>query len=523
MNFLRNRSLAFQYSFLLAVLAFFFLVQYLVVRHTGNTLEQLHYQRDVARKTQLMAQDVYADVVLHADGRESARDIGARLAQLAHAMDVLSDGGRVEGSTLILDPLPRLPRIAFDELQERWVTFIETVERITDAGPGQSRRDLSLARTQWEGVSSWYNRLVEDLDTIIAAQRSLHRSVLAGVGVFDIALCFAMFFLFRRMLLDPLKLMRKNTASHNHTTNLPPNELGVLAAEVNHVIEQLKDASDFVKAIGDGDLSIRYETFDKDYKPGTNRLADSLVDMQSRLRQLNEEDQKRQWTNEGLTKFVDILRSGNDDLRALGDKIISTLATYTGSNQGGLYLLNDANAADTYLELVSLFAFDVKKHETRRIKIGEGILGQTFLEKQTTYLKSVPEEYVRITSGLGEGSPSSLLVVPLKIDQDVFGVVELASFNPYPDHVIRFVERLGETIASTVATVRAAQRNRELLEEARQATEMMRSQEEEMRQNMEELQATQEEMARKERDYVARITDLEAQLAGKGSAADVGK
>lgn len=522
MNFLRNRSLAFQNSFLLAVLAFIFVVQYLVLRHTGNTVERLHYQRDIARKTQLAAQDIYADVVLHADGRQSAGDIGAKLARQAHAMDVLSDGGRLEGSRIVIDPLPKLPRIAFDELQERWVTFVETAQRITGADPGENRRDRSLAKTQWEGVSSWFSRLVEDLDETIVKQRSVHRGMLAGIAIFNVGLCFALFPLFRRMVLYPLKQMQHNTASHNHTTGLPPNELGALAAQVNNVVEQLKDASDFVKAIGDGDLSIQYEAFDKSYAPGSNRLADSLVDMQSRLKQLNEEDQKRQWTNEGLTKFVDILRSGNDDLRSLGDKIISTLATYTGSNQGGLYLLNDTNGGDPYLELISLFAFDVKKHETRRIKIGEGILGQTFLEKQTTHLRSVPEEYVRITSGLGEGSPTSLLVVPLKIDQDVFGVVELASFNPYTEHVISFVERLGETIASTVATVRAAQRNRELLEEARNATEMMRSQEEEMRQNMEELQATQEEMARKERDYLARISDLEAQLAGKGSAARVG-
>jgi GAF domain-containing protein len=523
MNFLKNRSLAFQFSFLLAVLAVFFVLQYLVLRHTSNALERVHYQRDVARKTQLAAQDLYTDVVLHAEGRQPARDLDARLARQSHAMEVLADGGRLQESTVILDPLPKLPRIAFDELQEQWMTFVETVERITSAGPAQNRRDLNLARTQWEGVSSWYDRVVEDLDTIIADRRSLHRGVLAGIIFLNIGLCVGVFFLFRRMILHPLIVMRQNTAAHQHTMGLPPNELGSLATEVNHVIEQLKDASDFVKAIGDGDLTIRYETFDREYKPGTNRLADSLVDMQSRLRQLNEEDQKRQWTNEGLTKFVDILRSGNDDIRSLGDKIISTLASYTGSNQGGLYLLNDTTEGDPYLELVSLFAFDVKKHETRKIKLGEGILGQTFLEKQTTYLRSVPEEYVRITSGLGEGSPTSLLVVPLKIDQDVFGVVELASFNPYPDHVIRFVERLGETIASTVSTVRAAQRNRELLEEARHATEMMRSQEEEMRQNMEELQATQEEMARKERDYLARIAELEAQLAGKSSPANIGR
>src|SRR5690606_29891784 len=182
-------------------------------------------------------------------------------------------------------------------------TFVETVERITGASAGQNRRDLNLARTQWESVSSWFDRLVEDLDEVIAERRSAHRRTIAGIVIFNIGLCVGLYFLFRRVILNPLAAMRQNTASHKHTTGLPPNEIGALATEVNHVIEQLKDASDFVKAIGDGDLTIRYETFDKEYKPGTNRLADSLVDMQARLRHLNEEDQKRQWTNEGLTKF----------------------------------------------------------------------------------------------------------------------------------------------------------------------------------------------------------------------------
>src|SRR5690606_12998768 len=120
-------------------------------------------------------------------------------------------------------------------------------------------------------------------------------------------------------------------------------------------------ASDFVKAIGEGKLSLNYEEFDKGYTKGTSRLADSLIDMQSRLRELSEEDQRRQWINEGLTRFVDILRSGTDNLNTLGDKIISTLANYTGSNQGGLYLLNDSDEKNPHLELISLFAYDVKK------------------------------------------------------------------------------------------------------------------------------------------------------------------
>jgi transcriptional regulator with GAF, ATPase, and Fis domain len=183
---------------------------------------------------------------------------------------------------------------------------------------------------------------------------------------------------------------------------------------------------------------------------------------------------------------------------------------YTGSNQGALYTLNDEDENNKYLELISLFAFDTKKFEKQKIRLGEGILGQTFLEKETTLLTAVPEEYIRITSGLGDANPKALVMVPLKVDKAVYGIVELASFKSYQDHEIAFVEKLAETIASTLASVKAAQRNRHLIEQFQQQTEEMRAQEEEMRQNMEELQATQEEMARKERDYISRIQELEA-------------
>ena len=189
------------------------------------------------------------------------------------------------------------------------------------------------------------------------------------------------------------------------------------------------------------------------------------------------------------------------------------LVQYTKSNQGGIYLLNDDNPSDKYLELVSLFAFDYKKYESRKIRLGEGLLGQTFLEKETTHLSKIPDDYIRITSGLGETKPNNLLLVPLKIDQEVYGMIELASLNTYLPHEISFVEKLGESIASTLASVKASEKNNKLLEEFKLTTEAMRSQEEEMRQNMEELQATQEEMGRKENSYVAQIRALEEKIS----------
>jgi GAF domain-containing protein len=128
----------------------------------------------------------------------------------------------------------------------------------------------------------------------------------------------------------------------------------------------------------------------------------------------------------------------------------------------------------------------------------------------------MPDEYIRITSGLGDANPRALLLFPLKVDKEAYGIIELASFHEYQQHEIEFVEKLGESIAATLGSVRAAQKNRQLIEQFQQQTEEMRAQEEEMRQNMEELQATQEEVVRKEQAYLQRIKDLKNKKSDSG-------
>ena len=107
-----------------------------------------------------------------------------------------------------------------------------------------------------------------------------------------------------------------------------------MADQINETLEDLRDATDFVIAIGEGKLDLDYRSLDKHYAGGKNILADSLIGMQARLKALNEEERKRQWSNEGLAKFVDILRSSNDDLTLLGDKIIAALVQYTELKPG---------------------------------------------------------------------------------------------------------------------------------------------------------------------------------------------
>lgn len=277
-----------------------------------------------------------------------------------------------------------------------------------------------------------------------------------------------------------------NKASNSKTKEL---EERVTALEA-----QIIAASEFVKEIEKGNLTAEYKYSGE--SETDNALSTSLISLRNQLKTYAVEEKERNWVTEGLARFIDILRSKNNDMTELTDDIIRNLIKYLGANQGALYIINDNNSQDIFLEIKACYAFERKKYIDQRIEIGEGLAGQAVMEKETIYMTEIPGSYLRITSGLGEGSARNLLIVPLKLDDQVLGVLEIASFSVFKKFQIEFVERLGESIASTVKAVKINQRTNKLLQDTQAQTQQLREQEEEVRQNMEELSATQEEMKR---------------------------
>jgi methyl-accepting chemotaxis protein len=295
------------------------------------------------------------------------------------------------------------------------------------------------------------------------------------------------------------RMARGNVSSDMKLRIETEDEIGEMSNALNTTIDGLNQKVEFASSIEMGNLESDLQALSSE-----DILGNALIDMRNSLRHASEEEEKRKeednrrrWANEGLAKFGEILRQNNDNMDVLAKSIIKELIQTLDANQGGLFLLNEDDESDPHFELTAAYAYNRYKYKSKRILMGEGLIGACAMEKKTVHLTEIPDGYIEITSGLGQSNPTTLVLVPLVMEDKVLGVIEIASFNIFEPHQIEFIEKLAQSIASTITTVKVNIRTSLLLTKTQQQAEEMAAQEEEMRQNMEELQATQEESSRK--------------------------
>ncbi len=256
-------------------------------------------------------------------------------------------------------------------------------------------------------------------------------------------------------------------------------------------------------------ISDNFET-SYSFSEDNDKLGETLIELRDKLKHSKEEeslrrkeDDQRNWISEGLAKFSEILRQNNNDLETLSYNLIISLIKYLGANQGGFFLVQETKNGEKYFQQSAAYAYERKKFANKRVEWGEGLIGTAALEKKIIFLTEVPDGYLNITSGLGKANPRCVIIVPLIFSNEIHGAMELASFKRFEKFEIDFVEKISESIASTLSGVKINLRTSELLKESREQAEILATQEEQMRQNMEELQATQEEAARQSEKFIS--------------------
>lgn len=273
-------------------------------------------------------------------------------------------------------------------------------------------------------------------------------------------------------------------------------EIGEMGKALNDLLNSLRKISRFSKEIGKGNYETRFEPLGS-----KDELGNSLLLMRDNLKKASEEAELRRienfqrgWTSQGLAEFGEMLRESKESLEELTNQILTRLVRYLDASIGGLFIINDENKDDVFLELIAFYAYDRRKYLEKRIEIGESLVGQCVLENETIFMTEIPQGYIHVSSGMGNDDPRSLLIVPLKLNEEVYGVVELASFKDFEPYQVEFVEKIGESIASTISSVKITLHTSKLLQESNEKSERLTKQEEESRKQIEKMERTIEEL-----------------------------
>jgi PAS domain S-box-containing protein len=282
------------------------------------------------------------------------------------------------------------------------------------------------------------------------------------------------------------------------------NEHAEIAAYLNSLLDKQEEKIRFLKTIGEESGSEERET--AVFEPGEGDvIGHEIKIMAERLRKIQAEqqirqsaDKKRNWTSDGIARFAEILRSERENVTSLSYLVIQKLVTYLNIEMGTILLISDREGEEKVLETIASYAYDRRKYISKTFRFGEGLPGTCALEKEKIYIDEIPEAYSDVISGVGRTKPRCVLLVPMKIEEEIFGILELASFRTLEQHELDFVDQLAESIASTLLSVKTNERTAALLQQSRNQAGKLLQQEEEMKRNMAELQKARDESMKKE-------------------------
>ncbi len=215
-------------------------------------------------------------------------------------------------------------------------------------------------------------------------------------------------------------------------------------------------------------------------------LKDNINQMIANLRETTQENTEQDWLKTNLAKFTRMLQ-GQRDLEAVSKLILSELAPLVSAQQGVFYLM-DGTSQEAHLKMISSYAYRERKHLANQFHLGEGLVGQCALEKERILITEVPDNYIKISSGLGEAKPLNAVVLPVLFEGHVTAVIELASFQHFNEIHLNFFDQLTESIAIVLNTIAASMRTEELLKQSQSMAEELQTRQKELTETNERLE-----------------------------------
>jgi PAS domain S-box-containing protein len=286
----------------------------------------------------------------------------------------------------------------------------------------------------------------------------------------------------------------------------PGDEFENIASNLNALSAQLQDKINYISSLS---REAHVEKFEPESE---DELGNALLTLSDTLSQKeldkitrNREDKKQNWISEGVAQLGEVLRTERKNVNELSFAIIQKLVKYMNVEMGSLFITNNDDPQNPFLELSASYAYDRRKYESNRLEWGEGLPGTCALEKKKIFLTDVPDTYFQISSGTSSVKPNCLLLVPMMIAGEVNGIIELATVRLIRPFEIEFVESLAQSIASTLQAVQTNERTSQLLAQSQAGAVELKERETALLENMKQLEEAQSESGKKESEFAGTL------------------
>jgi len=241
-------------------------------------------------------------------------------------------------------------------------------------------------------------------------------------------------------------------------------------------------------------------------------LKDNINAMVQSLRETIRANQQQDWLKTNLARIAGMMQ-GQRDLAVVADLIMDELAPLVSAQHGTFFLAEPRADGESQLRLIAGYGLGADKAAPIQYQLGQSLIGQVARSKRSVVVANLPEGYVKISSGLGDAPPANLAIVPILFEDQVLGVIELASFTAFSQVQTDFLEQLTETLGVNFNTIIANARTDALLDESQRLASELQARSEEMQDQQVELQRSNADLEDKAALLAAQNRDIETKNA----------
>ncbi|HLN22009.1 MAG TPA: response regulator [Bacteroidales bacterium] len=272
-----------------------------------------------------------------------------------------------------------------------------------------------------------------------------------------------------------------------------------LTIVIMRMLSSLREVVDKARKIAQGDFTGEILP-----KSESDELAIALNRMTAALRTATEQNLQQSRLKTAQNELNEQMR-GDLDPDQLARNIITHVSKYTKAQIGAIFLHDEERKG---FQLMGSYAYKFRKGVNIFFKEGEGLIGQAALEKEIINFSELPDDYIRITSGIGDAVPRNVIIAPFVYENRTLGVIELGSVTEFSEEAFEFIRLVVENIAiSIMSSVNRMQMAR-LLEVTKAQAEELQVQQEELRQTNEELETQASALKKSEESLQAQQEEL---------------